>query len=80
MSCNDMLYITGSLINLKIKLKTHGTANLSLLGEVVLWLPIPGTHNYFSVHKYTLDRHTHSIHTQTHTVYTHAPHQHHHTT
>ena len=30
-SCNHMLYITGSLINLKIKLKTHRTANLSLL-------------------------------------------------
>ena len=32
-SCNHMLYITGSLINLK----THGTAKLSLLGEVLLW-------------------------------------------
>ena len=54
-----MLYITGSLINLKIKLKTHGTVNLSLLGEVLLYLAISGTHNNFSVHKYTLNRHTH---------------------
>ena len=35
-SCTHMLYITGSFIDLKIKLKTHGTVNLSLLGEVLL--------------------------------------------